>query len=110
MRYPWLSTPSFLFLIVLLSNVTTAAVYWDEVLVKHTWNAIPASWKSLGNATAGDVINLYIALKPDRESALIDALYEVSNPENPKHVLLATLSPVPLFTCLTPFQIWRISF
>ena len=91
MRYPWLSTLSFL--IVLISNVMTAAVHWDEVLVKHTWNTIPANWESLGNATAASVINLYIALKPDRESALIDALFEVSNPENPKQVHLALFHP-----------------
>ena len=104
MWYSWVSTLSFLIALILADSATTA-VHWDEVLVKHTWNTIPANWKSLGNATAAGVINLYIALKPDRESALIDALFEVSNPENPKHVLLATLPPVPLFTCLTSFQI-----
>ena len=92
MWYPWLSMLSFL-IAMLLADFATAAANWDEVLIKHTWNAIPANWESLGNATAGATINLYIALKPNRESALIDALSEVSNPENPKHVLLIALPP-----------------
>ena len=108
MWYPWL--PTLFFLIALLANFATAVVHWDEVLVKHTWNTVPANWESLGNATAGAVINLYIALKPGRESALIDALFEVSNPENTKHVLHTILPPVHLFTCLAPWQIWRLSF
>ena len=109
MLYPCSSLFTLCFLIALLANFATAAVHWDEVLIKHTWNAIPANWECLGNATAGTIM-LHIALKSDQESALIDALYEVSNPENPKHVPPATLHPVPLFTYLAPFQIRRISF
>ena len=80
--YHWLFTLFFL-VAVLLAGFATAAVRWDEnheMRVMHAWDDIPADWKSLGYATAGAMIKLHIALKPDREDALIDALYEVSNP------------------------------
>jgi tripeptidyl-peptidase-1 len=41
----------------------------------------------LGHPPDGATIDLHIALKPDRETALIDALQEVSQPRHPKHVL-----------------------
>ncbi|KAH9060328.1 subtilisin-like protein [Lactarius deliciosus] len=45
--------------------------------IKHSWNAIPKNWVSLGRPPSDTTIDLYIALKPHRENALIDALYEV---------------------------------
>ncbi len=39
----------------------------------------------------GTTIDLRIAPKPHRKDALIDALYEVSEPKHPKHVLLLLL-------------------
>jgi hypothetical protein len=65
------------------------APLWDDMRVKHTWNAVPANWESLGHPPAGTTIDLHIALKPHRESALIDALYEVSDPRLPTYVLLS---------------------
>ena len=94
---------------VILADFVTPEVHWDEMWVKHTWNSVPANWESLGNTTAGAIIDLHIALKPDRERALVDALSEVSNPRHTRHVHL-THSLAPLFTCAVPFQIWRISF
>ena len=102
MWYYWLSALSFL-IAVLLAKFATAAEHWDEMWVKHTWNAVPVSWEIQGNTTAGAMINLRIALKPNRESALIDALSEVSNPANPRNVLLATPPLEPLFMCATSF-------
>ncbi|KAH8982000.1 subtilisin-like protein [Lactarius hatsudake] len=52
---------------------------------KHSWKTIPQNWECLGPPTAGTVIDLYIALKPYRENALIDALHEVSNPGHPRY-------------------------
>ncbi|KAH9167827.1 subtilisin-like protein [Lactarius sanguifluus] len=60
---------------------------WDNLRAKHAWNAVPENWECLGLPPAGTVINLHIALKPHRENALIKALYEVSSPGHPKHVL-----------------------
>ena len=73
MWYHWLSA-LYLLIAVLLADSATAALHWDEMTVKDTWNAIPANWESLGNTTAGAMVELHIALKPDWESALIDAL------------------------------------
>ncbi len=60
---------------------------WNDMHTKHSWNAVPKNWESLGGPPSGTTIDLYVALKPHRQNALIDALYEVSSPEHPKHVL-----------------------
>ncbi|KAH9068478.1 subtilisin-like protein [Lactarius deliciosus] len=49
---------------------------WDDLLVKHTWSAVPPNWESLGHPSDGTTIDLHFALKPHHENALIDALYE----------------------------------
>ena len=103
MWYHWLFAQSFQ-IAVLLADFATAAEHWDEMLVKHTWNSVPANWESLGNTTAGAMINLHLALKPDRESAFIDALSEVSDPAHPRHVLLTTPLLSPSFTCAASFR------
>ncbi|KAH9164296.1 subtilisin-like protein [Lactarius sanguifluus] len=53
--------------------------------VKHSWNAVPRNWESLGHPPSGTTIDLYIALKPQRENAVVDALYEVSEPGHPRY-------------------------
>jgi hypothetical protein len=96
---------------VLLTDFVRSLEPWGDMQVKHTWHAVPVNWESLGHPPTGTRINLYIALRPKREGALIDAVSEVSNPRHPKHVLLTTLPLVPLFTCARyPFQIWRTPF
>ncbi|KAI9463216.1 subtilisin-like protein [Lactarius psammicola] len=47
------------------------------MLTKHSWKAVPKNWESPGRTPSGTTIDLYIALKPHRENALIDALYEI---------------------------------
>ncbi len=71
-----------------LGNLATLPPLWDDIQVKHTWNAVPTNWESIGHPPANTTIDLHIALKPHRESALIDALYAVSDPSLPKQVLL----------------------
>ena len=111
MPYNWHSAFSFLTAVLLLVGFATSTEPWDDVLVKHTWHAVPAGWESLGHPSADTTIDLYIALKPVRESALIDALFEISNPRHPRHDPFTTPRLAPLFTC-TPalIQIWRIPF
>ncbi|KAI9449976.1 subtilisin-like protein [Lactarius psammicola] len=53
--------------------------------VKHSWNAVPEFWESLGHPPADTTIDLYLELKPQHESALIDALGVVSDPRHPKY-------------------------
>jgi hypothetical protein len=59
---------------------------WDEKTVKHSWDAVPQNWESLGHPPVDTTIDLYLALKPQHENALIDALQEVSNPRHAKYV------------------------
>ncbi|KAH9053312.1 subtilisin-like protein [Lactarius vividus] len=55
---------------------TLPAPCWDNMRVKHAWEAVPENWESLGIPSAGTTINLHLALKPNREKALVAALYE----------------------------------
>ncbi|KAH9160639.1 hypothetical protein EDB89DRAFT_1914598, partial [Lactarius sanguifluus] len=56
---------------------------WNDMHIKHSWNVVPKNWEALGRPPSGTTIDLYIALKPQRENALVDALYEVSEPGHP---------------------------
>ncbi|KAH9035784.1 subtilisin-like protein [Lactarius pseudohatsudake] len=85
MRYLQLTLLSVLATVPLAVLATPLAPPWNDVLVKHAWNTVPADWESLGPPPAGTVINLHVALKPRNENALIDALYEVSTPSHPKY-------------------------
>ncbi len=51
------------------------------------------------HSPTGTTIDLHIVLKPQRENALIDTLYEVRDPRHMKHVLLTTPPPAPVLTC-----------
>ncbi|KAH9020533.1 hypothetical protein EDB83DRAFT_2679386 [Lactarius deliciosus] len=75
-------------------------ISWGNVRLKHAWSSAPANWETLGCPSAGTTIDLYIALNPHRENALVDALYEVSDPKHPRHVHLtaAPLALAPSFT------------
>ncbi|KAF8262087.1 peptidase S8/S53 domain-containing protein [Lactarius quietus] len=61
------------------------APHWDHIRVKHSWNNVPPHWESLGHPPAGTTIDLNIVLMPYNENALIDALYDVSDPTSPKY-------------------------
>ncbi|KAH9060148.1 subtilisin-like protein [Lactarius vividus] len=85
MRFHRLSVISVL-AVVPFSNVAKPLIpRWDDLRVKHTWGAVPPNWESLGHPSAGTTIDLHFALKPYHENALIDALYEVSDPKSPKY-------------------------
>ena len=110
MRLIWLSALFFLTAVPLAAYATPIAP-WDDMQVKHRWNDVPAYWESLGHPSAGTTIDIDIALKSDRESAVIDALSEISSPEHPRHVFLATPALAPSFTrAASPFQISSIPF
>ena len=71
---------------------------WDDTHTVHAWKRVPENWVNLGHPAADTTIKLYIALRPHQESSLIDALYEVSDPNHPRHVLLVS----PLFPMYSP--------
>ncbi|KAH9044099.1 subtilisin-like protein [Lactarius deliciosus] len=84
MRYCWIPVLFLLSCTVTLSGIATSR--WDNMRPKHSWRTIPENWECLGLPTPGTLIDLYIALKPYRENALVDALNEVSDPGHPRHV------------------------
>ncbi|KAF8264384.1 peptidase S8/S53 domain-containing protein [Lactarius quietus] len=87
MRYHWLSVLSFL-IAAPLADFATPRNPWQVTRVKHTWHDVPADWESLGHPPAGTTIDLYIAFRPDRENALIDELYEISDPRHQRHAFI----------------------
>ncbi|KAF8269942.1 peptidase S8/S53 domain-containing protein [Lactarius quietus] len=85
MRCQWLTVLSVLSTVTLSHLATPPAPLWGDIRVKHTWNSVPDNWESLGPPPAGTTLDLYIALKPHRGNALIDSLYEVSDPGHQKY-------------------------
>ncbi|KAH9170162.1 subtilisin-like protein [Lactarius sanguifluus] len=85
MRYHCIAVLSVIATDLLASFAKPLSPPWDDMHIKHSWNAVPTSWVSLGHPPSGTTIDLYIALKPNRENALIDALYEVSEPGHPRY-------------------------
>ncbi|KAH8995512.1 subtilisin-like protein, partial [Lactarius hatsudake] len=84
MRYHWLYVLSFL-IITPVTDFATPLAPWGDARVKHAWSSVPANWETLGCPSAGTTIDIYIALNPHQEDALIDALYEVSDPRHPRY-------------------------
>ncbi|KAH8981701.1 peptidase S8/S53 domain-containing protein [Lactarius akahatsu] len=82
MRYRWVP------LLFLLSTVSLGGIAtspWDDMRSEHSWKNIPENWVSLGLPIADTTIDLYIALKPYRENALVDALNEISDPGHSRY-------------------------
>lgn len=87
----WLSLLSVLAAVSL--SLATPISRWDDMRLKHSWESIPEKWECQGHPPIGTTIDLRVALKPHRENALIDALYEVSDPRRSKYVF------IPLLLC-----------
>ncbi|KAH9054950.1 subtilisin-like protein [Lactarius vividus] len=85
MRYHLISVLSVIAAIHLGSLSKPLSPHWDDMRIKHSWNAVPENWESVGCPLDGTTIDLYVALGPYHENALIDALYEVSNPDHPRY-------------------------
>jgi tripeptidyl-peptidase-1 len=82
----WLFVLSVTVLAAPLGLATPLSPRWEDMRSKHSWGSIPEKWECQGHPPVGTTIDLRIGLKPYRESALIDALYEVSDPNHPKYV------------------------
>ncbi|KAH9018855.1 subtilisin-like protein [Lactarius pseudohatsudake] len=76
MRYHALAVLSILSAAPFVDLATPPLPPWDDLSVKHTWNTVPPNWETLGPPPPGTTIDLYIALQPRLDSALIDALHE----------------------------------
>lgn len=90
MRYYPISVHFVLAMVILGSLVRALSPRWNDLHTKHSWDVVPRNWEFLGDPPGGATIDLYIALEPHDENALIHALYRVSDPEHARHVF-ATL-------------------
>ena len=109
MRYHCFSLPSVLTAVALLADlVMPLSTPWDDIHVKHTWNSVPANWESLGPPLPSTKIDLYVALQPQNEDAIIDTLYAVSTPGDPRYFLSSPTRLRDVLMCVVaPLQIWR---
>jgi len=85
MRHNWISVLFHLSAVPLSGLATPLSPRWEDMVLKHSWNVTPENWECLGLPPTGTIIDLHVALKPHREEALIDSLYEVSNPSHAKY-------------------------
>ncbi|KAH9044199.1 subtilisin-like protein [Lactarius hengduanensis] len=87
MHYHWhCISVLFVVALVLLGGLAKPlSPLWHDVHIKHSWNAVPKNWEALGHPPSGTTIDLYIALRPQSENAVVDALYEVSEPGHPRY-------------------------
>ncbi|KAH9044203.1 subtilisin-like protein [Lactarius hengduanensis] len=85
MHYHCISVLFVIALVLLGSLAKPLSPLWHDVHTKHSWNAVPKNWEALGHPPFGTTIDLYIALRPQRENAVVDALYEVSQPGHPRY-------------------------
>ncbi|KAI9442675.1 subtilisin-like protein [Lactarius indigo] len=85
MRYHCIFVLSILATSLLGSFAKSLSPPWNDTHTKHSWDAVPKNWESLGRPPSGTTINLYIALKSRRENALVDTLYKVSKPGHPRY-------------------------
>ncbi|KAF8268014.1 peptidase S8/S53 domain-containing protein [Lactarius quietus] len=83
MRYYCIFLLSVLAAVLLGSLANSPSSTWEDKRTKHSWNAVPKNWESLGRPPLSTTIDLYISLKPQSENALIDVLYNVSTPGHP---------------------------
>ncbi|KAH9031560.1 subtilisin-like protein [Lactarius hengduanensis] len=90
----WLPTLSVL-AAVPFTLASPLAPRWDDLQVKHAWNTVPKNWECQGHPPEGSTIDLRIALKPERENALVDTLYEISDPAHPKRKLPSSSRRTP---------------
>ncbi|KAH9956387.1 hypothetical protein BGW80DRAFT_1466427 [Lactifluus volemus] len=81
---------------------------WDDIRVKHTWAATPEEWDCLGHPPAGTTIDLRIALKSHQEDALVNALYEVSDPKASEFHALDRETDITLVLLAAPSHTGRL--
>lgn len=86
------------------------SLHWGDMRSKHSWNAVPEDWEYSGPPPTGTTIDLYVALTPHRENAVIHTLHEVITPGHPKYVFSATPFLSHILTCpAAPVKISCIS-
>ncbi|KAH9169553.1 subtilisin-like protein [Lactarius sanguifluus] len=85
MHYHYISVLLIIVLVLPGSPAKPLSPPWDDVHIKHSWNAVPKNWETLGRPPSGTTIDLYIALRSQRENAVVDALYQVSEPGHPRY-------------------------
>ncbi|KAH8985674.1 peptidase S8/S53 domain-containing protein [Lactarius akahatsu] len=85
MHYHCISVLFVIVLFLLGSLAKPLSPPWDDMHIKHSWNVVPKNWESLGHPPSGTTIDLHIALRPQRENAMVDALHEVSEPGHPRY-------------------------
>ena len=66
-------------------TLALGAPTFDAFHVHDARAAAPAGYKAAGAADPGEVLNLRIALTQNNPDAIVDALYQVSDPSSEKY-------------------------
>jgi len=61
---------------------------WEELKVKHEWSDVPKGWVEVGRPPADHLLKINLGLRQDRFDELLGHLYEVSDPEHHRCVLI----------------------
>ncbi|KAH9027944.1 subtilisin-like protein [Lactarius pseudohatsudake] len=71
--------------LLLCGFATPLTSRWGRMKVKHAWDTVPKNWQSLGHPSNQTTVDLHLALKSHREDALVEALYQVSDPKHSRY-------------------------
>ncbi|KAI9458695.1 hypothetical protein BJY52DRAFT_1223443 [Lactarius psammicola] len=104
MRYHGISVRSVLAAISPDGLAKPLSPRWDDMRTKHSWNAIPKNWESLGRPPSSTTTDLYFALKPYGEKALIDS-DDVSSGPRLQSTYSAHLSKKQLAELIAPYPV-----
>ncbi|KAH8997753.1 subtilisin-like protein [Lactarius hatsudake] len=85
MRHHLIPVLSLIAAILLGSLAKPFSPRWDNMRIKHSWNAVPENWECLGNPLSGITIDLY-----------------VSDPNHPRRVFSATPSLMHVAELVSP--------
>ncbi|KAH8983887.1 subtilisin-like protein [Lactarius hatsudake] len=77
MHYHCISVLFVIALVLLGSLAKPLSPPWDDMHIKHSRNTVLKDWEALGRPPSGTTIDLYIALRPQCENAVVNTLYEV---------------------------------
>ena len=64
---------------------------WEDFQTKHQWQEVPKGWMFHNDAPADHMLEMRIALKQDKFDELVKHLYEVSDPDHERYVLVCTV-------------------
>ncbi|KAH8983902.1 subtilisin-like protein [Lactarius hatsudake] len=102
MRHHLIPVLSLIAAILLGSLAKPFSPRWDNMRIKHSWNAVPENWSALAIHLAASPSTSTLHSRPTARNALIDTLHQVSDPNHPRRVFSATPSLMHVAELVSP--------